>query len=137
MYGLKVLQYFLSKHQVRVWTKLYISNHRMVMVFFFLFKWDIPEDTAVENIVNITGARDTEFPLFKLFVYISIFNKNFFIISSLFPYFNLFMSIFIQSNVNSTLHVSTLCILFIKRGVIPCHKRLWEISEGKKISLIS
>jgi hypothetical protein len=31
----------------------------------------------------------------------------FFIISSLFPYFNLFMSIFIQSYVNIKLHVST------------------------------
>ena len=34
----------------------------------------------------------------------------FIIISSLFPYFNLFVSIFIQSYVNSNLHVSTLLV---------------------------
>jgi hypothetical protein len=49
-------------------------------------------------------------PLFfyKLSVYKFIFNKNSFIISSLFPYFNLFVSIFIQSYANNNLHVSTL-----------------------------
>jgi hypothetical protein len=40
--------------------------------------------------------------------------------SSPFPYFNLFVSIFIQSNVNIKLHMPTL-----KRGVVgPCHERL-------------
>jgi len=35
----------------------------------------------------------------------------FFIISSVFPYFNLFVSILIQSYVNINLHVSTLYII--------------------------
>ena len=39
----------------------------------------------------------------------------FFIISSLFPYFNLFVSIFIQSYVNSSLHVLALYILIIHK----------------------
>ena len=37
-----------------------------------------------------------------------IFNKKYFIISSLFPEFNLLVSICIQSDVNTNLHVSTL-----------------------------
>ena len=66
--------------------------------------------------VPTTGARGTELPplffLNFLFTYLfSIKCLYFFIISSLFPYFNLFVSIFIQSYVNSNLHVSTLYIL--------------------------
>jgi len=38
------------------------------------------------------------------------------IISSLFPYFNLFVSIFIQSYVNNNLHVSTLYVLLLYIG---------------------
>jgi hypothetical protein len=41
-------------------------------------------------------------PFFSYFLFL-----YFFIISSLFPYFNLFVSIFIQSYVNIKLHVST------------------------------
>ena len=51
-------------------------------------------------------ARTT--PLFTNFLFTNLFSikKNyFFIISSLFPYFNLFVSIFIQSRVNNNLHV--------------------------------
>ena len=47
-------------------------------------------------------------PLFFNFLFTNLFSikKNyFFIISSLFPYFNLFVSIFIQSRVNNNLHV--------------------------------
>jgi hypothetical protein len=41
-----------------------------------------------------------------------------FIISSLFPYFNLFVSIFIPSYANSNLHVLILYILIIHGGVM-------------------
>ena len=54
-------------------------------------------------------ARTT--PLFSNFLFTNLFSIKFlyfFIISSLFPYFNLFVSIFIQSYVNIKLHVSTL-----------------------------
>ena len=56
-----------------------------------------------------TGARGTDLPppFFLMFLF-SIKFLYFFIISSLFPYFNLFVSIFIQSYVNIKLHVSTL-----------------------------
>ena len=47
-------------------------------------------------------------PLFLTFCLQIYFQYNFFIIPSLFPYFNLFVSIFIQSYVNIKLHVSTL-----------------------------
>ena len=50
-------------------------------------------------------------PLFSNFLLTNLFSikfLHFFIISSLFPYFNLFVSIFIQFYVNSNLHVSTL-----------------------------
>ena len=64
------------------------------------------------NIVLIcTGARGTDHPPFSNFLFTNLFSIKFlyfFIISSLFPYFNLFVSIFIQSYVNIKLHVSTL-----------------------------
>ena len=50
-------------------------------------------------------------PLFSTFLFANLFSIKFlyfFIISSLFPYFNLFVSIFIQSYGNIKLHVSTL-----------------------------
>ena len=50
-------------------------------------------------------------PLFSNFLFTNLFSIKFlyfFIISSHFPYFNLFVSIFIQSYVNIKLHVSTL-----------------------------
>ena len=50
-------------------------------------------------------------PLFSNFLFTNLFSIKFlyfFIISSLFPHFNLFVSIFIQSYVNNNLHVSTL-----------------------------
>jgi hypothetical protein len=60
----------------------------------------------------VTGARGTDLhPLFSNFLFTNLFSIKFlyfFIISSLFPYFNLFVSIFIQSHVNNNLHVSTI-----------------------------
>ena len=50
-------------------------------------------------------------PLFSNFLFTNLFSIKFlyfFINSSLFPYFNLFVSIFIQYYVNIKLHVSTL-----------------------------
>ena len=60
-----------------------------------------------------TGARGTDLPppFFSNFLFTNLFSIKFlyfFIISSHFPYFNLFVSIFIQSYVNIKLHVSTL-----------------------------
>ena len=52
-------------------------------------------------------------PFFSNFLFTNLFSIKFlyfFIIASLFPYFNLFVSIFIQSYVNIKLHVSTLYI---------------------------
>ena len=60
---------------------------------------------------NCTGARDTDPPPFSNFLFTNLFSIKFlyfFIISSLFPYFNLFVSIFLQSYVTIKLHVSTL-----------------------------
>jgi hypothetical protein len=58
-----------------------------------------------------TDARGTDHPPFSNFLFTNLFSIKFlyfFIISSLFPYFNLFVSIFIQSYANIKLHVSTL-----------------------------
>ena len=55
----------------------------------------------------------TYHPPFSNFLFTNLFSIKFlyfFIISSLFPYLNLFVSIFIQSYVNIKLHVSTLYI---------------------------
>ena len=62
-----------------------------------------------------TGARGTDHPPFSNFLFTNLFSIKFlyfFIISTLFPYFNLFVSIFIQSHVNIKLHVSTLLDIF-------------------------
>ena len=53
-------------------------------------------------------------PLFSNFLFTNLFSMKFlyfFIISSLFPYFNFFVSIFIQSYANNKLHVSRYSIL--------------------------
>ena len=55
----------------------------------------------------------TPFLTFCLHIYFRQTFLYFFIISSLFPYFKLIVSIFIQSYVNSNLHVSTLYIIII------------------------
>jgi hypothetical protein len=87
-------------------------------------KWHF-EATFIDNegknvigcLMNITGARGTDHPPFCNFLLTNWFSIKFlyfFIISSLFPYFNLFVSIFIQSYVNIKLHVSTLLEIFLK-----------------------
>ena len=63
------------------------------------------------NSKKITGARGTDHPPFSNFLFTNLSSIKFlyfFIISSLFPYFNFFVSIFIQSYVNIKLQVSTL-----------------------------
>jgi hypothetical protein len=53
--------------------------------------------------------------LFSNFLFTNLFSIKFlyfFIISALFPYFNLFVSIFIQSYANIKLHVSSLSTLY-------------------------
>ena len=68
---------------------------------------------SMKHIIQATGARGTDHPPFSNFLFTNLFSIKFlyfFIISSLFPYFNLFVSIFIQSYVNIKLHVSTLYI---------------------------
>jgi hypothetical protein len=84
----------------------------IISSLFFLFKLvRVNIQTILSN--SPTGARGTDLPppLFLNFLFTNLFSikfLDFFIISSLFPYFNLFMSIFIQSYVNIKLHVSTL-----------------------------
>ena len=75
----------------------------------------------------------SNFPFTNFF---SIKFLYFFIISSLFPYFNLFVSIFTQSYANNNLHVSTLQALYryvdyqylyrvnTCKLVSPCYERL-------------
>jgi hypothetical protein len=87
-------------------------------------------------------ARTT--PLFTNFLFTNLFSikKNyFFIISSLFPYFNLFVSIFIQSYVNNNFHVSTLSIYIAMQIVrsyeywheqVKIRKKRWNNKEIKK-----
>ena len=74
----------------------------------------------------------THHPPFSNFLFTNLFSIKclyFFIISSFFPYFNLFVSIFIQSYVDIKLHVSVLYSLFSFPGIqvfrstnyIPCY----------------
>jgi hypothetical protein len=77
----------------------------------------------IQVLVWDTGARGTDLPppaFFSNFPFTNLFSIKFlyfFIISSLLPYFNLFLSIFIQSYVNIKLHVSTLY-----RSILIIHK---------------
>ena len=77
------------------------------------WRWGTPLHTAWRFNMHYKPqalvARTT--PLFSNFLFTNLFSIKFlyfFIISSLFPYFNLFVSKFIQSYVNIKLHVSTL-----------------------------
>ena len=80
--------------------------------FFFFFQAPTLFSEFANSRVIISQAlvaRTT--PLFSNFLFATLFSIQFlyfFIISSLFPYFNLFVTIFIQSYVNIKLHVSTL-----------------------------
>ena len=72
-------------------------------------------------LVFFIGALDTELPppFFLSFCFTYLFSIKFLyfiIISSLFPYFNMFVSIFIQCYVKNNLHVSILYILIIQEG---------------------
>ena len=62
------------------------------------------------SVGRTSGALSTELPppvlTFSLHIY---FHYFFFVNSSLFPYFNLFVSIFIQTYAKDNLHVSILC----------------------------
>ena len=75
---------------------------------------DLQNIKVKDRVTQTTGARGTDLPpptpFFSNFLFANLFSIKFlyfFIISSLFSYFNLFVSIFIQSYVNN-LHVSTL-----------------------------
>ena len=80
-------------------------------------------------------ARNYPPPFFFNFLFTYLFSIKFlyiFIISSRFPYFNLFVSIFIQSYVNSNLHMSTQYIyeLYINIYInYPQGKKLRECLE--------
>ena len=65
------------------------------------------------SLLQHTNTRGTDHspPPFSNFLFTNLFSITFlyfFIVSTLFPYFNLFVSIFIQSYANIKLHVSTL-----------------------------
>jgi hypothetical protein len=67
----------------------------------------------VKGIAKYIYILCTDHPPFSNFLFTNLFSIQFlyfFIISSLLSYFNLFVSIFIQSHVNIKLHVSTLYI---------------------------
>jgi hypothetical protein len=76
--------------------------------------WRINSNNTAPSIGTIAGSQalvERTTPLFLTFLFTNLFSIKFlyfFIISPLFPYFNLFVSIFIQSYVNIKLHVSTL-----------------------------
>jgi hypothetical protein len=90
-----------------------------------------------------TGARGTDHPPFSNFLFTNLFSIKFlyfFIISSLFPYFNLFVSIFIQSYVNIKLHVSTLYSIYLLTGYEGIASLLslrhWLLTEAKPRSIV-
>ena len=59
---------------------------------------------ALKRVAFFTGARGTELPpptFFELSIYIIIFNKNSLLSHLFYSYFNLFVSIDMQSDVNS------------------------------------
>jgi hypothetical protein len=79
--------------------------------FRFVFVSQFSSTPRCDPLHISTGARGTDQPPFSNFLFTNLFSIKFlyfFIISSLFPYFNLFVSIFIQYYVNIKLHVSTL-----------------------------
>ena len=88
--------------------------------------------------ITSKGARGTELPPpFLTFCSYIHFQYNFFIISSLFPYFNLSVSIFIQSYVKSNLHVSTLIIYIGSTHVKLFRKIGWVSIPPKSIKVLS
>ena len=79
-------------------------------------------------------ARRNYPPPIFYFLFLYLFSINFIIIASLFPSFNLLVSIFLPSYVNSNLHVSTLCthiihgllIIRVYRVVYAVNKKRWN-----------
>ena len=96
------------------------SGHFRFLYIFFIKKYPIYS----------TAARGTDHPPFSNFLFTNLFSIQFlyfFIISSLFPYFNLFVTIFIQSYVNIKLHVSTLLVsIFGRHMQFDVNIRLYE-----------
>ena len=96
----------------------FICNAHLFDVLFLILKKRYKNDSCY------TGARGTDHPPFSNFLFTNLFSIKFlyfFIISSLFPYFNLFVSIFIQSYVNIKLHVSTLLdAIIVSNRVMAC-----------------
>ena len=111
--------------------KSFIKNYLPYTSFGLSYKTRVVSlSSSFRSIVNIFFSLKSHFmhrrswhgitlpPIFNfLFTYLfSIKFLYFFNISSRFPYFNLFVSIFIQSFVNSNLHVSILYILIIHKA---------------------
>ena len=68
---------------------------------------------SVFLLVLYTGARGTGHPPFSNFLFTNLFSIKFlyfFIISSLFPYFNLFVSIFIWDEVPTMVEIAMFSI---------------------------
>jgi hypothetical protein len=85
---------------------LYVCQLHFVSSFFVSFRC-ISLLELMLCVVDISTLNKTYLNFeFDLFLY-------FFIFSSLFPYFNLFVSIFIQSYANIKLHVSTVLLVSI------------------------
>ena len=83
-------------------------------MFIFQIKHQYSFWIIAHILFNALLPRGTDHPPFYNFLFTNLFSIKFlyfFIISSLFPYFNLFVSIFIQSYVNIKLHVSTQYII--------------------------
>ena len=75
------------------------------VIYFRIIHFILISSAGAQALVARTTSLFSNFLLTNLF---SIKFLYFFIISSLFPYFSLFVSIFIQSYANIKLHVSTL-----------------------------
>ena len=80
-----------------------------------------------------TGARGTELPPppFSNFPVTCLFKKKIFIISSVFPLFNLFVSIFIQSYANS---VDRICPIFMTINwlLLNIQRAVFQLYSGQK-----
>ena len=108
LYDLWIYNYLFNQcvSPLTLWVRLPLMARCTIMWYSLSMNCD-------RSVVSSTGARGTDHPPFSNFPFTNLFSIKFlyfFIISSLFPYFNLFVSIFIQSYVNIKLHVSTLYI---------------------------
>jgi hypothetical protein len=106
LYDLWIYNYLFNQcvSPLTLWVRLPLMARCTIMWYSLSMNCD-------RSVVSSTGARGTDHPPFSNFPFTNLFSIKFlyfFIISSLFPYFNLFVWIFIQSYVNIKLHVSTL-----------------------------